>query len=210
MTDPVSGAVTAGLAGVSLLTSVLGGQAQGAAEKQQAQATSANDLFQAGIALQNQQIQKANAGYALQQGEQSAMVIGQGVRAQVGQIKAAQGASGLNVNLGTAPDVVAGQRKIGMEEQSLTRETAAKTAYDYDVSAWQYGQQNQLDIASAINTTAALPLQEEATFLGTAASVSTKWLGFNQAGDFSGIGSAVSDIGSYLNGSLAGAAGGFG
>jgi hypothetical protein len=171
------------------------------------------DMYQAAVATQNQQIEKTNAGFALAQGEQQQTVSGQATRARVGQIRAAQTASGLDITRGTMPDVPAGQEKVGLQEQTQIRQNAQKAAYDYDVSAWQYGAQSQLDVKAAFNTAAAQPLQSEATFLGTAASVSSKWLGFNQAGVFSGVGSGLSSLGNTIGSSISSAfagAGGFG
>jgi len=203
MTDPVSASISAVLGGTSLLSGILGGNATAAAQKQQAQANVSMDMYQAAVATQNQQIEKQNAGFALQQGEEQQTISGQATRATVGRIRAAQGASGLDINKGTMPLVPASARTIGQEEQSQIRQNADTAAYAYDVSAWQYGAQSQLDTTAAFNTAAAEPLETEATFLGTAASVSSKWLSFNQSGVFSGVGSSISS-------GISAALGGFG
>jgi hypothetical protein len=149
------------------------------------------DYYQAGIALNNQKIEKQNAGYALEQGEQQTGQVGQQVRAQVGQIRDAQSASGLDINKGTAPLVPGSQRLIGQEEQATVRGNAAKQAYDYDVSAFQYGEQAKLDEYAGTNAAQAGAISSEASILGSAASVSSKWLGFNQEGAFGNLGSSI-------------------
>lgn len=188
--DPITG----GLALASLGSTALGGLVGGKASSQQYQAQQQMYYYQAGIALDNQKIEQQNAGYALQQGEQEAMQSGMATRARVGQIKAAQGASGLDVNKGTMPLVPAGQQQIGEIEQTTIRSNAAKAAYDYDVSAFQYGAQATLYDAAAANAAAAAPIAQEASILGSAASVGSKWLGFQQSGalpSFSQMGSAI-------------------
>lgn len=191
--DPITG----GLALASLGSTALGGIVGGKGQSQNYQAQQAMYYYQAGIALDNQQIEKQNEGYALQQGEQQAMLSGMRTRAQVGAIKAAQGASGFDVNKGTQPLVPAGQEKVGQIEQSTIRSNASKAAFDYDVSAFQYGAQAPLDEFAGTNAANAAGIARESSILGTVANVGSKFLGFQQSGalpSFSQMDSSVSHV----------------
>jgi hypothetical protein len=172
----------------------------GKGQSQQYQAQQAMYYYQAGIALDNQQIEKQNKGFALQQGEQQAMQSGMRTRAQVGEIKAAQGASGFDLNKGTQPMVPAGQEKIGQIDQATIRSNANKAAFDYDVSAFQYGAQATVDQFAAANAAKASGIAQESSILGTAAGVSSKWLGFEQSGALPSFGSIGSSIGKFVSG----------
>lgn len=201
MADPV----TAGLAGASLISTIGGGLIGAEAAKQQYGAESSMYNYQAGVALQNQQLMRQNAGYALMQGEESAAQSGMATRAQIGQIRAAQGASGLDVDRGTAPAVVRSQRRIGDIEQQTIRSNAGLAAYGQDISAYQYGTQATLDKMAAANAKAAAPLAETASILGSAASVSNKWLGFNSAGNFAGLTPTLNSWGTGISSAISGA-----
>ena len=194
--DPITG----GLALASLASTALGGIMGGKGQSQQYQAQQAMYYYQAGIALNNQQIEKQNAGYALQQGEQRAMQSGMQTRAQVGEIKAAQGASGFDVNKGTQPLVPAGQEQVGGIEQATIRSNASKQAFDYDVSAFQYGEQAKLDEFAGTNASKAAGIAQESSILGTAASVSSKWLGFEQSGALPSVSSMSSGVSHFFGG----------
>jgi hypothetical protein len=194
--DPITG----GLALASLGSTALGGIMGGKGQSQQYQAQQAMYYYQAGIALDNQQIEKQNKGFALQQGEQQAMQSGMRTRAQVGEIKAAQGASGFDLNKGTQPMVPAGQEKIGQIDQATIRSNANKAAFDYDVSAFQYGAQATVDQFAAANAAKASGIAQESSILGTAAGVSSKWLGFEQSGALPSFGSIGSSIGKFVSG----------
>lgn len=173
---------SAALAPISLGLGVASGIAGMIGSGQQSSAQAQMYQYQAGIAKQNQAIAKQNETYALMSGEQQAAKSGMATRYREGEIKTAQAASGFDVNKGTAVDVRAGQEKIGQMEQTAIRSSSAKAAYDYDVSAFQAGEQAQLYTAAASNVKSAAPLAQAASFLGSASSVASKWMSFNQSG----------------------------
>jgi hypothetical protein len=189
MADPITG----GLAAASLVSGIAGGVASAAGTAQSSAAQSQAYTYQAGIAAQNQLIAQQNESYALMQGEQQAAQSGMKARSQAGQIRAAQGASGLNVNTGTNVDVQKGQSQIAGMEQTAIRSSSAKAAYDYDISGFQAGEQANLYKMAAANVKSAAPLAEAASILGSASSVSSKWAGFQQSGALNGIGNAFSN-----------------
>ena len=75
--------------------------------------------------------------------------------AQAGQIKAAQGASGVDVNSGSAKEVQTSQHLVSQMDLNTIREKAAKTAYDFSVQATNY--ENQ---ARAIPKPPVMPAQK--------------------------------------------------
>ena len=190
MADPV----TAGIGLLGIGSSIFGGAASAAGAQQQAQAQSQMYNYQAGIAQQNAAIALQNAGYASQTGENQAAISGSKSRQQIGQIVAAQGASGFQVGSGTNADVVSGQRNAANTDQTIIRSNAAKQAYDYDVQSSQYtAQAGEYKNASA-NALEAGNISETASILGTVGSVSSKWLQGNSSGMYSGIGSAAKSV----------------
>lgn len=177
MTAPIVGAI--GL-GSSLVGGILG--ASGA--KQSAQAQSQMYAYQAQVAKINAQIDKQNADYARQVGDRQTLNFGLKEGQQESQIRAAQGASGINVNMGSAVDVQRSQRQIGQMDLATIRENAAKTAYDYDVKSTQDMNQAGLYGFASTNARRAGDINVAASLIGTAGSVSSKWLQASQAGLF--------------------------
>jgi flagellin-like hook-associated protein FlgL len=125
-------------------------------------------------------------------------------RAEIGSAKAFQGASGLNVNTGSAVDVRQSMTEIGYYDQQTIRANAAKTAWGYEVEATQDEAQGALYTMSASMdrmqaaaattgaqmTRAALPLEQQAmglaqtsgtidtlsSLVGAGSSVADKWM----------------------------------
>lgn len=91
--------------------------------------------FQAQIARNNAQIARANAMAATQAGDTAAFNSLLKTRAVVGQTKAAQAASGIDVNSGSAVDVQASERMLGMLDALTIRSNAARAAYGYESEA---------------------------------------------------------------------------
>jgi hypothetical protein len=128
------------LAGVGLAGTAL--SAYGSYEQGQAQSASAQ--YQAQVAANNAKIARQNAVLEIQSGETQATNVGLKTRAVVGQEKATQGASGVNVNKGSAVDVRAGTEETGMLDALTVRSNAARRAYGYQVSATSDTAQSQL------------------------------------------------------------------
>ena len=132
--------------------------------------------YQAGIAKLNAQIAEQNAVYATQAGEAQAMQAGLAAGQQMGRIKAAQSATGLDVNSGTNKQVQQSQAGITSETLSAIRSNAAKTAYDYRVSAVSDIAQANLDTLAGQNARRAGMISAESSLIGMASSVSSEWL----------------------------------
>lgn len=172
------------VAGIGLAASVAGAGLGAAGAIEGGQANKAMYDYQSGIALQNQQIDLQNAGYALQSGEQNASQSGMASRFQIGQIKTAQGASGTRVSSGTNADVVSGQELIANTEQTTIRSNSAKAAYDFTVGATQAGEQAGAYSSAGVNAVTAGDIGAGSSIIGGAGSVATKWLQGSQVGAF--------------------------
>ena len=185
--DPVS------LTAISLAASAAGGgvSAFGALEQGKSQAAMYN--YQAGVANLNSQIAKQNADYAVASGEVQAQESGMRTRQQVGGIIAQQGAGGLAIGGGSNARVVSSQQQVGQEDQALIRSNAARTAYGYEVQGVQDTAQAALDTTAATNAKTAGDISAFGSILGTAGSVSSKWLQASQSGAFGSSGTGTGD-----------------
>lgn len=109
------------------------------------QANSEAASYQAQVAANNAAIAKRNAVMDIQAGEAAAANKGLQTRAAVGTEKATQGAAGVDVNTGSAPNVRAGTEQFGMLDALTIRSNAAKAAYGDQVTATSDLAQSQLD-----------------------------------------------------------------
>jgi len=132
--DPVSLAVV-GTAGALV---------KGAGDLEAGQAKSAADAYQAQVAANNAKIAQQDARFDIQAGETAGFNRGMKTRAAVGQEKAAQGASGIDVNTGSAVATRSGEAEVGMLDALTIRSNAAKQAYAKEVEATSDTAQGQL------------------------------------------------------------------
>lgn len=179
MSAPVLGAVGLGATLFSGMMGVKGAQAAGATQAGQYE-------YQAGLAEINAQSAKDNAEYTRRVGELKAMQYGLSAGQRTGAIKAGLGASGLDVNSGSARDVIASDELVKGMDLSMIRSNALKTAYDYDVQSTQFKNQAQLYRMGAEDAKTATKYNVASSILGTVTSVSSKWLQGNTLGMFSG------------------------
>lgn len=132
-------AIATGAGGIaSTVGDIEGGIAQGNAAH-----------YQAAVAANNEYVAKRNAGYASQVGQVRAADLGLHNAAVGGRIKAAQGASGIDVNTGSAVDVQAGQRQAGQLDVLTEENKAILQAYGYRTQASSFEAQSALDEAEA-------------------------------------------------------------
>ncbi len=110
-----------------------GVSAFGAYEQGQATAAAAN--YQAQVARNNAMIARQNAVMTEQAGVAKETARGMKTAASVGSIKAAQGASGIDVNTGSAANVRVAAAKLGALDALTIRSNTAREAYGYEVAA---------------------------------------------------------------------------
>lgn len=176
MADPLT------LSAIGIGGSLLGGLTGAAGAAQTAAAQQQMYNYQAGLAQINAQIALQNADYARQQGEQQAQQYGMQAGQRMGQIITSQASSGLDINTGSNKLVQQSQQLVTGLDLDQIRSNAAKTAYDYDTQSVQYQDQAQLYRMGGANAAAAGAINITSSILGTAASVSTKWLQGQQYG----------------------------
>ena len=119
-----------GLAGAAV--SAVGSMEAGSAAKASAD-------YQSQVARNNALIANQNATWTAQAGESKVAAQGMKTAAVVGQAKAAQGASNIDVNSGSAAAVRAGTQSLGMLDAMTIRSNAARQAYGYTVQATGVG-----------------------------------------------------------------------
>ena len=195
MTIPTGAIGGAGL-GMSLAGGLL--SAFGAEKSGQSQQQMYN--YQAQVAKINSQIDLQNRDYALNQGEIQATQYGRKEAQVSGQIRAAQGASNLDVNSGSAALVQGSERKISAIDTTQIRSNAAKVAYDFNTKSAMDLNQSTLDVMAGVNAKTAGDISAASSILGTAGSVSTKWMQGKTQGMFAGSGSGSSNDGFSLTG----------
>jgi hypothetical protein len=195
------------------------GQAFGFKAQAQQSTYQANiNKYQAGVADINKEIAKGNANYSRDIGEVEAQQAGMKAHADMGEMIATQGSSGISVNSGSSTRVRESMVEIGQYTQSVIRSSAAKKAYGYEVEAMQYGAQadvyrytatmNEAQAENAMTaagiTEKAYGLQEQAmsnvgkaegigilgSLVGTAGSVANKW----SEGSFTGLTDKISGM----------------
>lgn len=174
---------------VSAIGSIMSGNAQ-----------SAYYTYQAQVARMNANIATQNAAYETQLGEVQAEQKGLGIRAQISQTRAAQGAGGLDLQSGTNAQVRESEQQIGMFDQSMIRYNAARRAYGEQIQSLGYQTQAQLDTMAASTSKTAGELGAFTSVLGAAGSFSSKWLQGQQVGMFGGTSGGVSGL---LSGGMA-------
>jgi hypothetical protein len=173
------------LAGAGIAGSALGAVTGAFGSWFGGQASSNLYQYQAAVAKINQQIAEQNAKYATAAGEVKAQESGMRTRAEIGQTRAVQGASGLDVNRGSAVEVRASEADIGAENTATIRSNAAREAYGYKVQGFQAGAQSTIYGMAAKNATIAGDIGAGSSILGGVASVSDKWLQASKSGIFS-------------------------
>jgi len=168
--------------------------------------------YRAAVAKINADIAKQNATYERDVGEISAQQSGMKSRAELGAMKAQQGASGIAINSDTATHVRESMIELGMYDQMMIRSNAARRAYGFEAEATQdlaqadlYRYESGMQLAQKENALTAagmtretIPLQRQAMSLAGQAgalgaqtsminmvgSVASKWMQGKQLGMF--------------------------
>lgn len=184
MADPV----TATIGGIGMVAGAAGSLISGVGAVQSADARARMDQYQAGVAARNAQIALQNSEYASQKGEQDAQKYGMGAAQRQGQIVAAQGSSGLDVNSGSAKEVQDSQRFVTNMDLTQIRSNAAKVAYDYRNESINQTNKATMYLAGAADEERGAEISATSSILGAASSVSSRWLQASNLGMFGGGG----------------------
>lgn len=119
------------------------------------QASSAAAKYNSQTAANNAAIATQNARFAAEEGEVNVANEQQKTRAELGGILANQGASGVDVNSGSAVDVRSSAAETGELNAINIRANAARQAYGYETQAASDMGQSALDKSQAGNDTTA-------------------------------------------------------
>ena len=138
--------------------------------------------YQSAVARLNADIDRQNAEWELTKGGIEGQQFGLRAGQQFAQIRTAQGASNLDVNSGSAVAVQGSQRKLNYMDEATIASNAAKTAYDYTAKAAADESQAKLYSAAGENARTAGYIGAASSIIGTAGSVSSKWLQAKTAG----------------------------
>lgn len=180
MADPVTlsalsiGATVAGGA-VSAGGGIMGGNAEAAAKSYQAQ-----------VARINKQVALMNRDQTLTAGADKALATGIAGRQKMGQIITAQAASGLDITKGSLARVQEGQQTAISNDIAHIYDNTARQAYGYTVKAANEESSAGMYEAGAKSAKNAAMIKALGTVIGTAGSVSSKWLQGNQLGLWGG------------------------
>lgn len=142
--------------------------AQGNAQREAAQ-------YRAQVARNNAAAAEGNAQYVLQAGRVEGYNQGMKNRAHLASVKAAQAASGVNVNTGSAVDVRATEAATGRFEQENIEHNAALKAYGYRRQAQEDRSQAGLYEREGYNAQLAARSEAGSTVLGAAGTLASKW-----------------------------------
>jgi len=189
MADPISA--------IAIGSTVLGGITSAAGSVYSGTASANMYTYQAGVAQANKAISLQNADYAKAVGEVQAQQAGMAEAQEVGKTKAVQGASGVDVNVGSAKLVRDSEAEIGEYNQALIHSDAAKRAYGYDVEAMNQQSQSDIYKMSASKSQTAGYLGAAGSLLGTAGSVSSKWLQGGSIGTLPSAALTKTGVGPY-------------
>lgn len=162
-------------AGVGAYSSIQSGAAQSAAAN-----------YQSEINNQNAQIAAQNATAATQAGNAQAEQQMMRNSEQQAKIRADIGASGLDVNSGSAADLQSGQGIIGNLDVLTIRNQAARQAYGYETQSTGFSNQAQLNQAQAGFDTTAGTIGGISSILGGASSVGSQYLNYQKTGVLNG------------------------
>jgi hypothetical protein len=161
---PILGLVGAGV-------SAFGAMSQG-------NAASANASYQAQVAKNNAAIAAQNESWTSAAGASKEAAEGMKTRSAVGQIKATQGASNIDVNTGSAAKVSAGAAEMGELDAMTIRSNTSRQAYGYAVQQASDNAESTLLTSEASQDKEGGDLSALGTFLNGASSVGSKWANY--------------------------------
>lgn len=149
-----------------------------------AQANAATAAYQAQVAQNNATIARQNASWSAEAGAAKEAAQGMKNAAQVGQLKAKQAASGVDLTSGSSANVAASASELGELDLGTTRSNTSRNVYGYEVEATNDVAQSQLLQTESQNYSAMAPIGALGTFLSGASSVGSRM--FNSGSGFGG------------------------
>jgi hypothetical protein len=139
------------------------------------QATAASAMYQSQVDANNAKIAQWNAQMEAASGAVKEAAQGMKTANAAGTAKAAQGASGIDVNTGSAANVRQSIGKLGALDALTIRSNTARAVYGYEVQESNDLAQSQLLESEAKQAREAGDLSALGTFLSGASSVGAKY-----------------------------------
>lgn len=168
------------LLGVSVAATLAGGAVSAMGAQQQAEASAASNRYQSQVAANNALIAQQNAQYAREAGQAAAYQNQYKIRRAIGEQKAQQGASGIDVNSGSPLDVRVSTAELGELDTLTLLNNAEREAYGYESQATNFMAQSRLDLMEADNDRTAGKFGVAKSLIGAASGVSDKWLSYKK------------------------------
>lgn len=169
------------IAPLALAAGVAGSTISAVGTLEQGQATANAAKYQAQVAQNNAVIANQNADYSIAAGQAGAANTSRKGAAAVGKIKAAQAASGIDVNSGSAVNVQAGERATNKLDTETVLNNAELQAYGYRSQATGYEATAGLETYKAEQAPIAADFSAAGGFLSSASGVGEKWAKLGQS-----------------------------
>jgi hypothetical protein len=180
-----TGGAAAGTAGtfadLGLAAGVLGGGVSALGSIASGEATAKAASYQAQVAQQNQRLATQNAAMASATGSSQVEAAGIKTKAEVGAIKAAQAASNISVDTGSALDVRSSAAALGELDALTIRSSAEKSVYGYETQAASFAGQAGLEKSIAAQAPIAGDIGAFGSVLSAASGVSSKYASWLQS-----------------------------
>lgn len=138
--------------------------------------------YQSAVASNNARIMAMSKDQALIAGQNEESRQRMKTSQLVGEQKATQGASGVDVNVGSPADVRAGTEAMGELDAQTIRYNYAREAYGYGTEAANYASEAKMQKSAAKDALFGGILKGGASFVGGASSIANNKLGFANVG----------------------------
>lgn len=171
-------ALAAAAIGASVVQGVVGYEGAKAEAKAQSQAAAYNSQ----VALNNASVAAQNARLAGEAGQVQVANQELKARAALGNIKANQGASGVDVNSGSSVDTRISADEVAQQDALNIRANAAKEAYGYQTQKQSYESEAGLKKYESEADLKAGQIQADTTLLGGLGQAGSSWASFKMAG----------------------------
>lgn len=163
----------AGVIGIGL--SIVGGVVNAIGKVREGQAQAAFARYQAQVARNNKIIADQNADWSMRAGRHEATIQGLRTREIAGQTKADIAASGIDVNSGSAVDVVNATRRAGMMDEATILSNASKEAYGWTTQGANFEAQAGLLELEATEAERSGKFNAFSSLLGSATNIASNW-----------------------------------
>ena len=194
----IAAGISAGAAVLGAGTSAVGSIKAGQARSQSDQANAASQYYQAQVARNNAKVARQNAVNELLAGEERTVRKSQEGAVKMGQLKAVQGASGVDMGSQSSVDTQVSQRELDQLDTETVMHNSQVRAYGYKAQAENFEAQGDLyqaggarySQAAAYDPTAGY-LEAGGTLLSRASTLPWKFGGNGETTGTSPAGSAA-------------------